>query len=372
MAHLSWPSDGINVVNCPRQIARSPGCTHVGSTAPARPTRSWLTLIAFALAAALLLAPAASAAPFSRIISFGDSYTDSGNWIRVTNGPVWVEYLGEMLGMPGAGSPSDEGGDNYAVSAAKATGAISLDLEGQLDRYFADNPTGDPEALYLLFIGFNDIEPGSDRSAATADAITSAVDRLVEQGAEQVLVLEISNKARTPRYLQADSALRRQLTRDVWSVNWRIRMDELSRRAWIGVVDMYALTSEVYADPAAFGFVDASTHCSYDPVCDGFVWWDDIHPTTAFHRVIARRVVARLVGRCEAEVDAMTPGEIEFVLASKGASSRWRGRRDRRRHLHGRYGLGACDEGASRGRGWAGGRLDRSGRRAVERWRFWD
>jgi len=264
----------------------------------------------------LLLAGAARAEPYSRVFVFGDSYTDTGNWVRVSNGPVWVEHLGTRLGMPEVGLASRLGGDNYAVSAAKAAGSRDIDLGAQLDRYEAAEPVGDPDALYLLFIGWNDLALGTDRSDATAGAVVSAVDRLVQHGARRVVVLDVPNKPLTPRFLAAPVADRAVLTADVLRVNLDWLVEAPRRDAWLEVVDVFALTTQVWQDPQRFGFEDATGHCSYDPVCDGFVWWDDIHPTTAFHDVIARRVLARLLGVREDEVDDLSPADIEALLAA--------------------------------------------------------
>src|SRR5688500_5638293 len=62
----------------------------------------------------LVLAISLGAAPFTRIVAFGDSLTDNGNLYaseayppsppyfegRGTNGPVAVEYLSAALGVP--------------------------------------------------------------------------------------------------------------------------------------------------------------------------------------------------------------------------------------------------------------------------------
>lgn len=65
---------------------------------------------------ALPLAAQAGSMPFSRIVAFGDSLSDIGNFYRLTggvlppppydngrfsNGPLWIEYLADDLGMPG-------------------------------------------------------------------------------------------------------------------------------------------------------------------------------------------------------------------------------------------------------------------------------
>ena len=40
-------------------------------------------------------------------------------------------------------------------------------------------------------------------------------------------------------------------------------------------------------DPGAFGFVDATAPCQALSSCEGFVFWDEVHPTTAAHRRLA-------------------------------------------------------------------------------------
>lgn len=280
----------------------------------ARPARAaWIAV----LATLVLVAPGGAAEAFSRVIAFGDSYSDSGNWIRLTNGPVWVEHLGDYLGIPDAGLASAAGGDNYAVSGARAVGDHPIFLDAQLARYFDAEPVGDPDALYLIFIGWNDLEPGTNAAAVTAEAIELAVERLVAHGAMTVAVLEISNKATTPRYLDSGLLTLVDLTTDVISANAMIRSAQSVAATRVEVVDIYALTTEVYLTPGEYGFANATNHCSYDPVCEGLAWWDPVHPTTAFHRLIARRVVGVLADLSDAEVDAMTPAEIEARLGEE-------------------------------------------------------
>ena len=107
--------------------------------------RRWLSAGVFA--AAGLFGASAQAGPYSDLIIFGDSLSDTGNVFIVTggalpsqsagpyaggrfsNGPLWVETLANGLGLPTSASPFLVGGNNYAFAGAKTgVGATPPDL----------------------------------------------------------------------------------------------------------------------------------------------------------------------------------------------------------------------------------------------------
>src|SRR5262245_61575441 len=95
------------------------------------------------------IAAHANSAPFSRIVVFGDSLSDTGNFFHLTgglvppspyangrfsNGPLWVEYLADDLGMQLL--PEDV----YAVGGANTShdnsndGFLGLEYPGLQDQ----------------------------------------------------------------------------------------------------------------------------------------------------------------------------------------------------------------------------------------------
>ncbi len=278
---------------------------------------------------------------FTRVVVFGDSLSDTGNVRartsakssgaidypshtfnydngRFTNDTntapashnyfgVWHEQLAvTFLGLPAA-SNSIGGGLNYAFGGATTNDGthqevqetpvadieITIDDMGkQMDDYFASK-VFDPNALYIVWGGSNDIR-NDDTSAnvtATVGRVDGLVSRLAKAGAKYIMVPNVVPLGDIPRY----SGTPKGATANLASAEYRkelagsldVLQSTLAAQGFtptIYRVDEWADVVRVLSNAPRFGFTNISSPAQDENVNpDQYVFWDDVHPTTAGH-----------------------------------------------------------------------------------------
>ncbi|CAH2599226.1 SGNH/GDSL hydrolase family protein [Rhodovastum atsumiense] len=276
------------------------------------------------------------------LYAFGDSLSDTGNDQATTggivpvapyadgnfsNGPVWVEYLAGQLGLP-LPQPSLQGGGNFAFGGAQ-TGATTvhqetpLDLPSQLLQFRAQVQAPNPDALYTLSIGGNDMlavagiagsDPASAQQAVTQAVgnVTQFVSGLADSGARNILILNVPDLGHTPDQAAAGPAQAGTASSLAAQFNQQLQQAlgelEQTRQLDIDLVDTYGLLDQAATNPAAFGFANVD-----QPVYSGgpfpnsggtlqatgtaqnqYLFFDTLHPTTTGHALLAGNAVQAL------------------------------------------------------------------------------
>jgi phospholipase/lecithinase/hemolysin len=287
------------------------------------------------------------------IFVFGDSISDTGNVFlatdrtipvsppyfegRFSNGPVWVERLAAMLGFDAA--PILAGGTNFAVGGARAGRDVEVVVDqetftipsilSQVDLFFGartnffdrvidffiDRDRADSDALYILFIGGNDIrdvvlglDGGLDAMGTMHTAvmhISTAIRGLADEGARTFLVPNLANVGLSPETVAAGLDAVMLATELTVSFNSELQaaLDALEAELGITIfrLDTFALLEDIVANPAAFGLTNVT-----DPCLDGnefiggipcaapaeHLFWDSMHATAVGHAILADAALA--------------------------------------------------------------------------------
>jgi phospholipase/lecithinase/hemolysin len=317
-----------------------------------------LFIVGVLLTTPFLVSPSARA--FTQVIVFGDSLSDDGNVahrVRDTFGfsypssnfnysdyrftddtntapaanlytGTWHEQLAKtFLSLPKATNSLD-GGTNYAFGGATTKDgtqdrtvvnnpfpfsggdfAITIDNIGkQVNDYIASH-TADPNALYVIWGGGNDLFDDFTAQSVTntATRVGGLIMRLANAGARNFLVPNVPPLGAVPNSFGDPN---RVAGLDLASVNYRTQLNSVVA----SVVNGYAgngITIHVYAldvwldlirvlgQPRRFGFVNttlpAQDQSGVNP--DTFLFWDDIHPTTGGHHQLASEANRLLSGQ---------------------------------------------------------------------------
>jgi len=270
----------------------------------------------------LLLPAAASAAAFSGMYVFGDSLSDNGNlhdilgipaapyWEgRFSDGPVAAERMADALI---AGGSAGSNFHDYAYGGAKTgTSAFPPGVLSQTQTLYLGSlglgaGGADPNALYFVWGGANDLGSTSSSYTSAVNNLKTAVESLAAAGAQHILVPNLPDLSLTPKLQATGDAARIQEAHDL-----SVAFDSLlsttladlngSLGAQVVGFDTFSLFNQVLADPSTFGFTNVSTPCfdaSSGAVCanaDQYLFWDDFHPTTAAHQILADQMVASVV-----------------------------------------------------------------------------
>ena len=302
----------------------------------------------------------AQAPAFTQVIVFGDSLSDDGNIAhrardtfgfsypssnfnysdyRFTDDTntspaanlyvgTWHEQLEKtFLGLAVAKNSLD-GGTDYAFGGATTKDGtqdrtiinnpfpfgggdftITIDNMGkQINDYLASH-AADPNALYILWGGGNDLfdDFSAQNVTNTATRVGMLMIRLANAGARNFLVPNVPPLGAVPNSFgdpnrvagldQASASYRTQLSSAVGSVvrgfaGNGITIHLYNLDVWLGLI-------RVLGQPAKYNFVNtidsAQGASGVNP--DQYLFWDDIHPTTGGHHELANEANRLLSGQ---------------------------------------------------------------------------
>ncbi|MEM6452584.1 MAG: SGNH/GDSL hydrolase family protein [Cyanobacteria bacterium P01_D01_bin.105] len=295
---------------------------------------------------------------FDSLFIFGDSLSDPGNFFdltgffppppyadgRFSNGDIWSDYFTDSLAFETnqvfnfAIGGATTGSENTVESLLESLAGLNLPLPGlstQIDSYLA-SLAGSPSnanGLYVVWAGANDfLNPPSDPAAipgfvtSAIANVVEAISRLATDGAETFLVPNIPNLGLTPRSLDEGISAQAESLTVAFNTGLAEALDELELAVDVDIVgvDIFSTTTDIINSPGGFGLTNV-----VDPLIEqfpsedqGFFWWDDIHPTTAIHRIVSDAFQAELFDAgylldAEAVASPAGSGAVSAGLASE-------------------------------------------------------
>jgi phospholipase/lecithinase/hemolysin len=286
---------------------------------------------------AFLFSGLINAAPLHNIVVFGDSLSDNGNLYeimkhqfpqsppyydgRFSNGPVWIEHViasyfptsstTHLLDYAIGGSGvSEEDEDDVLFTLRKQVHTYLLSHQ---DKASADD-------LYVVWIGANNyLGLPSDVAKTLHDVnlgIVHSIELLLDKGAKHILLINIPDLGKTPAATEFDSADIMGIfsTHHNQMLNYSFNM--LKQRhpqvEWL-YFDLGTMFDDVIEHPGSYGFTNVSETCSNSiadeftkksllkmvasvtpkensDACEGYLFFDLVHPTAYAHRLIAQNV----------------------------------------------------------------------------------
>ena len=277
----------------------------------------------------------AIAAPYHGLVVFGDSLSDNGNYFisshgtppppyvegRFTNGPNYAEDLAAFLGL--SMRPSLVGGTDFAYNGGRTSGNPPFDVLSQVSSYTSSSHAADPNALYVVFAGTNNVKDALESAAANpANAATIAataiqqgvsdlhtvLDRLAAFGAKQVVVPNVQNIGLSPLVAQLGPTAVALATGVTASFDQALdAMLDQENGLHIIRFDSFSFLNTVAAHPAQFGLTNVTDACySGDDlnftgrgrVCSSpasYFFWDEYHPTATVHTLFGEALYAAII-----------------------------------------------------------------------------
>ncbi|MBF2068198.1 SGNH/GDSL hydrolase family protein [Fischerella thermalis] len=279
----------------------------------------------------------------SKIYVFGDSLSDPGNLYNATqsqvppsppysdgrfsNGEVWVEYLGEKLGLSPTlvtelqnNTPTE--GINYAFGGSSSGLGNTLVPEsllpgvlGQVGLFTRSlresNQSADPNALYIVWGGGNDYVFGNvtDVSQPIAN-LSRSVALLALAGAKNIMVVNLPDLGKLPLTSgQENSSQLTSLSRKHNIALAATLINSLSAIPGVNIIpiNVNSLFQRVRRFRSEFGLTNVTDAClvgDFDDIAQGnftvctnpneYLFWDSVHPTTHVHRIVAETALSAL------------------------------------------------------------------------------
>lgn len=278
---------------------------------------------------------------YDNLVIFGDSLSDVGNIPstnplsdagRWSNGLVWNEYLAGLLGVSvpqkssnySSGESISAGNTNFANAGALShadspidPGIYSVNL--QIDSsQVTENPVGfnryganfGADDLVAIWGGANDWILSPEKTMdyalvaaqAAANAMSDNVEALLNYGAKNLVIINLPDISNTPRFEGEQPAhLESKTYSQTFNQLYSEKISEIKAEhsdVNFFIIDIETILNEILENYESYGFehlYDTLSNAGEGADASKYIFFDDIHPTTHTHEIIAQAIASQIV-----------------------------------------------------------------------------
>ena len=318
---------------------------------------------------------------YTSIVVFGDSLSDTGNVADLTQakygfrlpgpGPdfefdytdgrftdgadtipparnyfgVWVEQLAATFPTKPVVKASLDGGTDYAYGFAttgSGTGVFTFgpgdelsvkvkNIGQQISDYLATKPRINEKTLFIVWGGAIDILNATSNKDVINAAVDQAVNvqRLILAGATQFIIPNLPPLGAVPR-LNGSPTTSIPATKASVLFNQTLgagiailRDFNPGRHLNLVQLNVFGLFNQIISSPSTYALVDVTTSSqgisTINP--DTYLFWDDLHPTTRGHNILAV-TASKLIAPQEIWTDSLLEERSQPGLVSSGVGGK--------------------------------------------------
>ncbi len=267
-----------------------------------------------------------------KIFVFGDSLSDNGNlniFRPTSDGLKTTEFLAQKFGLnlrPSRHYLGFSMGTNYALSAATARGVTRLDLSHQVEVFLKHhNDTAPKDALYIMFIGTNDVRDATENLTHGLEVISKAIRiiklqalKLIDHGARQIILINSPDLTITPALHELNETLEQEEQRflnqqikhiqqvfntslSYQAENLDIILQEVAKserrntlKPKVMAIDVNGLLKTLVSRAPFYGITNLTDACKEVEECpedplesSQYFFYDTLHPSAKVHSVFA-------------------------------------------------------------------------------------
>lgn len=296
--------------------------------------------------------------PFSRLIVFGDSFSDTGNVFAVSqqiipyspyvdgrfcNGELWVDFFARRFGLSSRASML--GGTNFACGATGSDSGLAQwdafaagpNLHEQIN-LFKGRPTATD--LVVIWSGSIDVllhvRGGCTTSGEQiAQNLENAVRRLYDRGARHFLIPNLPDLGSMPEYRNVPAGPPSTALCHAANMALQVRLDEVEQLPGIRIYrfDVASILADAIANPppgiihvdvpAWTGtFLGTQADGELRPNPEQYLFFDGVHPSHVWHRMVADAAIG-LIEMQTADLPRLAIGPFDSGASATAVLDYW-------------------------------------------------